>query len=97
MPFVILEETDREHALKRLNDEMARRYRTRRPFKEPDNEQAKPPQRPQSRLLPRAWMRLWDAYLAVWVPLKRAWAWVWHRKRLREYDAMMDRWLGRRE
>ena len=49
------------------------------------------------RLLPRAWMRAWDAYLAVWVPLARAWAWVWHRRRLREYDAMMDRWLGGRE
>ena len=48
------------------------------------------------RLLPRAWMRAWDLYLAVWVPLARAWAWVWHRKRLREYDAMMDRWLGGR-
>ena len=45
------------------------------------------------RLLPRAWMGVWDVYLAVWVPLKRAWAWVWHGRRLREYDAMMDRWL----
>jgi len=54
------------------------------------------------RLLPRAhscsapegvWMRLWDAYLAVWVPLARAWARVWHRKRLREYDVMLDTWL----
>ena len=45
------------------------------------------------RLLPRAWMGVWDVYLAVWVPLKRAWAWVWHRKRLREYDVMLDTWL----
>ena len=49
------------------------------------------------RLLPRAWMRFWDAYLAAWVPVKRAWAWLWHRRRLREYDQMMDRWLGGRE
>jgi len=46
-----------------------------------------------SRLLSRVWMRAWDVYLAVWVPLKHAWARVWHRRWLREYDVMLDTWL----